>query len=134
MSGVVISCGGGGVVVTLQTTSFSAKTESCLSDSSLEQLALREDHSQSVGIQELAAERLPLRSMGRYVILLVLQSDADAKGLLTTAFKYVETFKVFQPFTGRPRDFELGTLKPQALYLVGLVSENPCGCYVQSNS
>ena len=89
MSGSVISCGGG-VVVTLSNYQLLRQNGKFVYlTRPLEQLAIAgRPLSQSVGIQELAAERLPLYEAWADITFSCLGSpDADAKGLLAIAFK-----------------------------------------------
>ena len=89
MSGVVISCGGG-VVVTPSNYQFLRQNGKLVYlTRPLEQLVIAgRPLSQSVGIQELAAERLPLYEAWADITFSCLGSpDADAKGLLAIAFK-----------------------------------------------
>ena len=89
MSGVVISCGGGVVVTPSNYQLLRQNGTFVYLTRPLEQLAIAgRPLSQSVGIQELAAERLPLYEAWADITFSCLGSpDADAKGLLATAFK-----------------------------------------------
>lgn len=89
MSGVVISCGGGVVVTPSNYQLLRQNGKFVYLTRPLEQLAIAgRPLSQSVGIQELAAERLPLYEAWADVTFSCLGSpEADAKGLLATAFK-----------------------------------------------
>ena len=89
MSGAVISCGGG-VVVTPSNYQFLRQNGKLVYlTRPLEQLVIAgRPLSQSVGIQELAAERLPLYEAWADITFSCLGSpEADAKGLLAIAFK-----------------------------------------------
>lgn len=89
MSGVVISCGGGVVVTPSNYQLLRQNGTFVYLTRPLEQLAVAgRPLSQSVGIQELAAERLPLYEAWADITFSCLGSpDADAKGFLATAFK-----------------------------------------------
>lgn len=89
MSGSVISCGGGVVVTPSNYQLLRQNGKLVYLTRPLEELALAgRPLSQSVGIQELAAERLPLYEAWADVTFSCLGSpEADAKGLLSTAFK-----------------------------------------------
>ena len=89
MSGAVISCGGGVVVTPSNYQLLRQNGKLVYLTRPLEQLALAgRPLSQSVGIQELAAERLPLYEAWADITFSCLGSpDADAKGLLAIAFK-----------------------------------------------
>lgn len=89
MSGAVISCGGGIVVTPSNYQLLRQNGKLVYLTRPLEQLAIAgRPLSQSVGIQELAAERLPLYEAWADITFSCLGSpDADAKGLLTTVFK-----------------------------------------------
>ena len=89
MSGAVISCGGGVVVTPSNYQLLRQNGKLVYLTRPLEQLAIAgRPLSQSVGVQELAAERLPLYEAWADITFSCLGSpDADAKGLLTTAFK-----------------------------------------------
>ena len=86
MSGAVISCGGGVVVTPSNYQLLRQNGKLIYLTRPLEELALAgRPLSQSVGIQELAAERLPLYEAWADVTFSCLGSpDADAKGLLDT--------------------------------------------------
>ena len=86
MSGAVISCGGGVVVTPSNYQLLRQNGKLVYLTRPLEELALAgRPLSQSVGIQELAAERLPLYEAWADVTFSCLGSpDADAKGLLDT--------------------------------------------------
>ena len=86
MSGSVISCGGGVVVTPSNYQLLRQNGKLVYLTRPLEELALAgRPLSQSVGIQELAAERLPLYEAWADVTFSCLGSpDADAKGLLDT--------------------------------------------------
>lgn len=86
MSGAVISCGGGIVVTPSNYQLLRQNGKLVYLTRPLEELALAgRPLSQSVGIQELAAERLPLYEAWADVTFSCLGSpDADAKGLLDT--------------------------------------------------
>lgn len=86
MSGAVISCGGGVVVTPSNYQLLRQNGKLVYLTRPLEELALAgRPLSQSVGIQELAAERLPLYKAWADVTFSCLGSpDADAKGLLNT--------------------------------------------------
>ena len=89
MSGAVISCGGG-VVVTLSNYQLLRQNGKLVYlTRPLEELTIAgRPLSQSVGIQELAAKRLPLYEAWADVTFSCLGSpEADAKGLLARAFK-----------------------------------------------
>lgn len=89
MSGAVISCGGGIVVTPSNYQLLRQNGKLVYLTRPLDQLAIAgRPLSQSVGIQELAAERLPLYEAWADITFSCLGSpDADAKGLLTTVFK-----------------------------------------------
>ena len=89
MSGAVISCGGGVVVTPSNYQLLRQNGKFVYLTRPLEQLALAgRPLSQSIGIQELAAKRLPLYEAWAEVTFSCLGSpEADAKGLLATAFK-----------------------------------------------
>lgn len=89
MSSAVISCGGGVVVTPSNYQLLRQNGKLVYLTRPLEELALAgRPLSQSVGIQELAAERLPLYEAWADVTFSCLGSpEADAKGLLSTAFK-----------------------------------------------
>ena len=89
MSGVVISCGGGVVVTPSNYQLLRQNGKFVYLTRPLEQLALAgRPLSQSAGIQELAAKRLPLYEAWADVTFSCLGSpEADAKGLLAIAFK-----------------------------------------------
>ena len=89
MSGAVISCGGGVVVTPSNYQLLRQNGKLVYLTRPLEQLAIAgRPLSQSVGIQELAAERLPLYEAWADITFSCLGSpDANAKGLLATAFK-----------------------------------------------
>ena len=89
MSGVVISCGGGVVVTPSNYQLLRQNGKFVYLTRPLDQLALAgRPLSQSIGIQELAAKRLPLYEAWADITLSCLGSpDADAKGLLAIAFK-----------------------------------------------
>ena len=86
MSGAVISCGGGIVVTPSNYQLLRQNGKLVYLTRPLDELALAgRPLSQSVGIQELAAERLPLYEAWADVTFSCLGSpDADAKGLLDT--------------------------------------------------
>ena len=86
MSGAVISCGGGVVVTPSNYQLLRQNGKLVYLTRPLEELALAgRPLSQSVGIQELAAERLPLYEAWADLTFSCLGSpDADAKGLLDT--------------------------------------------------
>ena len=86
MSGSVISCGGGVVVTSSNYQLLRQNGKLVYLTRPLEELALAgRPLSQSVGIQELAAKRLPLYEAWADVTFSCLGSpDADAKGLLDT--------------------------------------------------
>ena len=86
MSGAVISCGGGVVVTPSNYQLLRQNSKLVYLTRPLEELALAgRPLSQSVGIQELAADRLPLYEAWADVTFSCLGSpDADAKGLLDT--------------------------------------------------
>lgn len=86
MSGAVISCGGGVVVTPSNYQLLRQNGKLVYLTRPLEELAIAgRPLSQSVGIQELAAERLPLYEAWADVTFSCLGSpDADAKGLLDT--------------------------------------------------
>lgn len=86
MSGAVISCGGGVVVTPSNYQPLRQNGKLVYLTRPLEELALTgRPLSQSVGIQELAAERLPLYETWADLTFSCLGSpDADAKGLLDT--------------------------------------------------
>ena len=89
MSGAVISCGGGVVVTPSNYQLLRQNGTFVYLTRPLDQLALAgRPLSQSIGIQELAAERLPLYEAWADITFSCLGSpEADAKGLLATAFK-----------------------------------------------
>ena len=89
ISGAVISCGGGVVVTPSNYLLLRQNGKLVYLTRPLEQLAIAgRPLSQSIGIQELAAERLPLYEAWADITFSCLGSpDADAKGLLATAFK-----------------------------------------------
>ena len=89
MSGAVISCGGGVVVTPANYQLLRQNGKLVYLTRPLEELALAgRPLSQSVGIQELAAKRLPLYEAWADVTFSCLGSpEADVKGLLATAFK-----------------------------------------------
>ena len=89
MSGSVISCGGGVVVTPSNYQLLRQNSKLVYLTRPLDQLALAgRPLSQSIGIQELAAKRLPLYEAWADVTFSCLGSpEADAKGLLATAFK-----------------------------------------------
>lgn len=89
MSGTVISCGGGVVVTSSNYQLLHQNGKLVYLTRPLEELApAGRPLSQSVGIQELAAGRLPLYEAWAEVTFSCLGSpEADAKGLLSTAFK-----------------------------------------------
>ena len=86
MSGAVISCGGGVVVTPSNYQLLRQNGKLVYLTRPLEDLAIAgRPLSQSVGIQELAAKRLPLYEAWADVTFSCLGSpDADAKGLLDT--------------------------------------------------
>lgn len=86
MSGVVISCGGGVVVTPSNYQLLRQNGKLVYLTCPLEDLAIAgRPLSQSVGIQELAAKRLPLYEAWADLTFSCLGSpDADAKGLLDT--------------------------------------------------
>ena len=86
ISGAVISCGGGVVVTPSNYQLLRQNGKLVYLTRSLEELALAgRPLSQSVGIQELAAVRIPLYEAWADVTFSCLGSpDADAKGLLDT--------------------------------------------------
>ena len=86
MSGVVISCGGGVVVTPANYQLLRQNGKLVYLTRPLEDLAIAgRPLSQSVGIQELAAVRIPLYEAWADVTFFCLGSpDADAKGLLDT--------------------------------------------------
>lgn len=86
MSGVVISCGGGVVVTPANYQLLRQNGKLVYLTRPLEDLALAgRPLSQSIGIQELAAVRIPLYEAWADVTFSCLGSpDADAKGLLDT--------------------------------------------------
>ena len=86
MSGAVVSCGGGVVVTPSNYQLLRQNGKLVYLTRPLEELALTgRPLSQSVGIQELAAERLPLYEAWADLTFSCLGSpDADAKGLLDT--------------------------------------------------
>ena len=86
MSGSVISCGGGVVVTSSNYQLLRQNGKLVFLTRPLEELALAgRPLSQSVGIQELAAVRIPLYEAWADVTFSCLGSpDADAKGLLDT--------------------------------------------------
>lgn len=89
MIGAVISCGGGVVVTPSNYQLLRQNGKFVYLTRPLDQLALAgRPLSQSIGIQELAAKRLPLYEAWADVTFSCLGSpEADAKGLLATAFK-----------------------------------------------
>lgn len=89
MSGAVISCGGGVVVTPSNYQLLRQNGKLVYLTRPLEQLAIAgRPLSQSIGIQELATERLPLYEAWADITFSCLDSpDADAQGLLATAFK-----------------------------------------------
>ena len=89
MSGAVISCGGGVVVTPSNYQLLRQNGKLVYLTRPLEELTIAgRPLSQSVGIQELAAKRLPLYEAWADVTFSCLGSpEADAKGLLATAFK-----------------------------------------------
>lgn len=89
MSGAVISCGGGVVVTPSNYQLLRQNGKLVYLTRPLEELTIAgRPLSQSVGIQELAAERLPLYEAWADLTFSCLGSpEADAKGLLATAFK-----------------------------------------------
>ena len=89
MSSAVISCGGGVVVTPSNYQSLRQNGTFVYLTRPLEQLAIAgRPLSQIVGVQELAAVRLPLYEAWADITFSCLGSpDADAKGLLATAFK-----------------------------------------------
>lgn len=89
MSSAVISCGGGVVVTPSNYQSLRQNGTFVYLTRPLEQLAIAgRPLSQSVGVQELAAVRLPLYEAWADITFSCLGSpDADAKGLLAIAFK-----------------------------------------------
>ena len=89
MSGAVISCGGGVVVTPSNYQLLRQNGKLVYLTRPLEELTIAERPlSQSVGIQELAAKRLPLYEAWADVTFSCLGSpEVDAKGLLATAFK-----------------------------------------------
>ncbi|MDU5217880.1 MAG: shikimate kinase [Atopobium sp.] len=89
MSGAVISCGGGVVVTPSNYQLLRQNGKLVYLTRPLEELTIAERPlSQSVGIQELAAKRLPLYEAWADVTFSCLGSpEADAKGLLAAAFK-----------------------------------------------
>ena len=89
MSGAVISCGGGVVITPANYQLLRQNGKLVYLTRPLEELAVAgRPLSQSVGIQELAAKRLPLYEAWAEVTFSCLGSpEADAKGLLSTAFK-----------------------------------------------
>ena len=86
MSGSVISCGGGVVVTPSNYQLLHQNSKLVYLTRPFEELALAgRPLSQSIGIQKLAAERLPLYEAWADVTFSCLGSpDADAKGLLDT--------------------------------------------------
>ena len=86
MSGSVISCGGGVVVTPSNYQLLRQNSKLVYLTRPFEELALAgRPLSQSIGIQKLAAERLPLYEAWADVTFSCLGSpDADAKGLLDT--------------------------------------------------
>ena len=86
MSSAVISCGGGVVVTPSNYQLLRQNGKLVYLTRHLEQLVIAgRPLSQSVGIQELAAERLPLYEAWADLTFSCLGSpDADAKGLLDT--------------------------------------------------
>ena len=89
MSGAVISCGGGVVVTPSNYQLLRQNGKLVYLTRPLEELTIAgRPLSQSVGIQELAAKRLPLYEAWAAVTFSCLGSpEADAKGLLARAFK-----------------------------------------------
>ena len=89
MSGAVISCGGGVVVTPSNYQLLRQNGKLVYLTRPLEELTIAERPlSQSVGIQELAAKRLPLYEAWADVTFSCLGSpEADAKGLLAAALK-----------------------------------------------
>ena len=89
MSGAVISCGGGVVVTPSNYQLLRQNGKLVYLTRPLEELTIAgRPLSQSVGIQELAAKRLPLYEAWAAVTFSCLGSpEADAKGLLAIAFK-----------------------------------------------
>ena len=89
MTGVVISCGGGVVVTPANYQLLRQNGKLVYLTRPLEELAVAgRPLSQSVGIQALAVKRLPLYEAWAEVTFSCLGSpEADAKGLLATAFK-----------------------------------------------
>ncbi len=89
MSGAVISCGGGVVVTPSNYQLLRQNGKFVYLTRPLDQLALAgRPLSQSIGIQELAAKRLPLYEAWADITFSCLGSpEADAKGLLAIAFK-----------------------------------------------
>lgn len=89
MSGAVISCGGGVVVTPSNYQLLRQNGKFVYLTRPLDQLALAgRPLSQSIGIQELAAKRLPLYEAWADLTFSCLGSpEADAKGLLAIAFK-----------------------------------------------
>ena len=89
MSGAVISCGGGVVVTPSNYQLLRQNGKLVYLTRPLEELTIAERPlSQSVGIQELAAKRLPLYEAWADVTFSCLGSpEVDAKGLLAIAFK-----------------------------------------------
>ena len=89
MSGAVISCGGGVVVTPSNYQLLRQNGKLVYLTRPLEELTIAgRPLSQSVGIQELAAKRLPLYEAWADVTFSCLGSpEADAKGLLARAFK-----------------------------------------------
>ena len=89
MSGAVISCGGGVVVTPSNYQLLRQNGKLVYLTRPLEELTIAgRPLSQSVGIQELAAKRLPLYEAWTAVTFSCLGSpEADAKGLLAIAFK-----------------------------------------------
>lgn len=89
MSGAVISCGGGVVVAPSNYQLLRQNGKLVYLTRPLEELTIvGRPLSQSVGVQELAAERLPLYEAWADITFSCLGSpDADAKGLLAIAFK-----------------------------------------------
>lgn len=88
-TGSIISCGGGVVVTPANYQLLRQNGKLVYLTRPLEELTIAgRPLSQSVGIQELAAERLPLYEAWADVTFSCLGSpEADAKGLLSTAFK-----------------------------------------------
>ena len=88
-SGAVISCGGGVVVTPSNYQLLRQNGKFVYLTRPLDQLALAgRPLSQSIGIQELAAKRLPLYEAWADITFSCLGSpEADAKGLLAIAFK-----------------------------------------------